>query len=275
MAPSLCTAPRAAVLSLVPLGVFAGPTRAGPAEDGAEIRTLREKGGHVVTARLGQLAMSRSTETRTAALDALAAVGIRTLPVTRALDEAAERGTEGPEQVAFFAAIARVGGEHDVELLIDALKARDQVLRGKAHEALRSLTGQRFALNYGRWFQWWRKARPGLRATVRHAVGALPAASEADQERYRKILAHDGWVDHEHVGDTVAEWLSDGDRNVRRHAFHVIASLRLGAVTAQAESALPYLSGIDGEDGLQAVRALGLDPTLLSPHWRKRLEDGG
>lgn len=274
MARSRLTALYAAALSLLLLGMLAGPTRAGPTEESTEIQRLREQGGHGVTARLTQLAASRLEETRTAALEALAVVGIRTPEVARALDQAAERGAEGSEQAAFFAAIARVGGEHDVALLIDALKGQDQELRGKAHEALRSLTSQRFALNYGRWYQWWRKERPGLRATVRRAVDSLPDADDEGRERYRTILARDGWVDHEHVGVTVADWLSDGDRDVRRHAFHVIASLRLGAVGEEVESALPYLTGIDGEDGLQAVRALGLNPGLLSPYWRKRLADG-
>lgn len=247
------------------------PAYAEPATDLAEIRTLRETGGHTVTARLGRLAESRSEDVRVAALEAIAGVGIRDRSTSRALDEAADRDKTAAEEAAFFRAIARVGGEHDVELLIDALKFHDQTLRELAHEALRGLTGRPFALEYGRWFQWWRKERPGLRATVRTALDRLPGANDADRASYRTTLARDGWVDHEHVSNTVSEWFSDGDRKLRGHGFHVIASLRLGGVASDAESALPHLSGIEGEDALGAVRALGLDASLLAPYWRERL----
>ena len=262
-------------LALLAAGISgARVARADPAADLAEIRTLRAQGGHAATSRLCELIRSRSEEVRVAALQAVASVGVRSDRTCEAVRRALDEESSPEQQEAALQALGRIGGAADVAVLIETLRGRDEVLRGVAHGALRTLTGRTTPQDYRQWYQWWRREGKTFQSVVRRALAQLPDAEGQERERLRGLLARDGWAEIALVEDAAREWLRAGDRTLRTHAFYLAAALRLGEVVSEIESALPHLSTVEGEDGLRAVRALGLSADLLAPFWRRRLEGG-
>lgn len=266
---------RPLLLGLLPalLAAAAGPTaRAGSPDALAEIRALHERGGVEATRALVPWVQDDEEAVRVAALEALGAVGIRTRVATRAVREAAGRRASIAQRGAALEALGRIGDADDVPRLVDALKGREESLRGVAHGALQQLTGRRSPLDYGRWQRWWRQEEGALQAGVRRALRQLPDAPGPERERLRTLLAETGWTAIRHAEDAVRLWLRASDRTLRSQAYYLAAVLRLGDTASDVESALPYLSTVDGEDGLRALRALGLDARRLAPYWRRRLE---
>ena len=47
----------------------------------------------------------------------------------------------------------------------------------------------------------------------------------------------------------------------------------LADLAPDVESALPFVSAVDAEDGLAAARTLGLPAELMPPYWRRRLQE--
>ena len=114
-----------------------------------------------------------------------------------------------------------------------------------------------------------------MQAGVRRALRHLAEADERSQATPRKLIARDGWSVIDYVHDAAQDWLSAGDRRLRSQGFYLAAEYRLADVVPDVESALPYLTNVDGEDGLGAVRALGISPETLAPYWKRRLDDDG
>ena len=56
-------------------------------------------------------------------------------------------------------ALGKLGDECAVELLMEALKDRNEYVRSYAVEALRKITGEDFGTDYGRWRRWWRRQK--------------------------------------------------------------------------------------------------------------------
>jgi hypothetical protein len=264
-----------AVLALLAAGFLAGPSaRAEPTDELAEIRALRERGGHEASERLGALIRDGSEEVRVTALKAVAAVGVRSRKTTGAAREALHGQASLAQWTAALEALGRVGGGQDVPVLLDGLKAADEQERRAALRALQALSGRKTPQDYRRWYQWWSKHGRWTRAAVQRAIRDLPDAEGKERMRLRTLLARDGWTETDFVEDAASEWLRAGDRTLRTHGFYLAAVLRLADLVPDVESALPHLTTVDGEDGLLAVRALGLSAELLAPYWRKRFESG-
>ena len=267
--------PLGAVLALLAAGLLAGPSaRAEPTDELAEIRALRERGGHEASERLAELIRDGSEETRIAALRAVAAVGVRSRGLVRVVREVVDRRSPAALRSAVLEALGRIGGAEDVTPLIETLRGPDEALRGAAHRALQALTGRTTALDYGRWHRWWQVDDHKLVAGVRRALRLLPDARGREIERLRAVLARDGWTDLVYTTDAARDWLRARDRTLRTHGFYLAGVLRLGDAASDVGSALPYLTEVDGEDALLAARALGLPADLLAPYWRKRFEGG-
>jgi len=240
-----------------------------------EVAALKARGGHVAAHRLRALIETESDPVRRAALEATAQVGLRSKDMGETVRKAVRTAEEPALRAAALGALGRVGDAGDMPALLDALKAADADVQAAGLEAIRELTGRRLSLSYRRCASWWESEEKRMPAGVRRALRELPDAEGKERQVLRETLARDGWAEIRYVKDAAKEWLQAGDRSLRAQGFYLAASLRLGDLVADVESALPYLTGVDGPDGLLAVRALGINPEVLAPYWQRRLEGEG
>jgi len=248
-------------------------TQTSPQSELAEVCALRVQGGHLAVHRLLVLLRQGGPEVRLAAIDALGRVGLRSEGAASAVRRALET-TNLAERRTALRVLGRLGDSRDLEALLGAIHEDDAGLRATAVQGLRDLTGRRLPVSPTRCALWWRSSAKGLRQAVQAALEAVPAAeSERHVQAAVETLVRDGWVDLVAVTEAARAWLRDSDHGLRAAGFQVAAALRLADLASAVESALPFVSEVDAEQGAAAARALGVDLDLLPPYWRKRLED--
>lgn len=241
-------------------------------EELAEVALLKQRGGHLAVHRLRALLDVGTPEVRVAALDALAHIGLRSKAVLEGVHRGLET-TDDAERKTALRALGRLGDGRDLETFLGTLRDEDPGLREAALRGLRELTGRRLPVSPTRCSLWWRSSAKGLRKSLRAALDTVSDGTDRQAEAALVTLARDGWVDLDAVTEAARDWLRATDHRLRSAGFYLAAALRLADLAPDVESALPFVSAVDAEDGFAAARTLGLPAELMPPYWRRRLQE--
>jgi hypothetical protein len=248
--------------------LVADPRFAAPAEAQRLVGALRVAGGHAASAGLVVLLGHETDDVKATALEAIAALGLRTERTAIAVRAAATSPSKRVRGRA-IEALGRVGDGRDVPRLLDGLDGEDPDERSACLRALRTLSGMRMAASPVRWSQWWSKAEPRAQAELQWAAQemAIAAEAEGDLEAYASTLVRSGWVEILAARDTARTWMQGTETSLRVQGLRLVAALRLADLAPEVASALRFAGNEDAWAAIDAARAIGVPvpPSLQAP----------
>ncbi len=238
------------------------PRCAPPATALRLVTALRAAGGYAASDGLVALLARDDEEVKVAALEALAALGLRAEKTAIAVRRAAGSSAPLVRRTA-VEALGRIGDGRDVQRLLEGLAGDDADLRSACLRALRTLSGMRMPPSPVRWAQWWSKAEPRARTDFEWAAQEMVVAVEADGdlETFAAAVARSGWVDLQATRQTAIAWMRSTQSALRVQGFRLVATLRLADLADDVRMGVRF--GLDEAAwaAVDAARALGVPTT--------------